>query len=191
MKIIDGHIHIGKWGDVFHNYYSTVVEAVEVMKKSKVAAAVAMPADATPNNILLTEIKNIIDFKFYFCAWINPEDKKLDDFLDYNIKDIHFFKIHPSLQRKRVTDESYKKYIELALENNIPVVIHCGRWFEIAHFSYALEIARKYPALKIILAHLGGDQPTLCISCADNVRDKQYKNVYLGSESVREFHFVN
>ena len=98
--------------------------------------------------------------------------------------------MHPSFQRKRITDESYKKYIEIAIDKKIPVIVHCGRWQEIASYSYPIETAKKYPELKIILAHLGGDQPNLCINAAKEIKFSNLKNAYLGTESVREFYFV-
>lgn len=191
MKIIDAHIHIGKWSELFYNYESNVQEAVTVMKKSGVDSAVCMPADNTPNEHLLKEVYDLTDFKFYFNAWINPEDKKLDEFLKNNMDKISLFKIHPSVQRKRITDQSYKKYLELACEYNKPVIVHCGRWKEIAGYNYPLEVAVKYPELVLILAHLGGDQPSIYLECADEVKNKKFDNVYLGTESVREFYFVN
>lgn len=191
MKIIDGHIHIGKWDSVFFNYETTVEQTIEVMKSSGIDAAVCLPANATPNKELLKEINNQSDFCFYFAAWINPDDKELDNFLENNINEISFFKIHPSTQKRRITDDSYKKYIELAIENKKPVVVHCGRWQEIASFKYPLELSKNYPELKIILAHLGGDQPSLYLECAKAVKKINSKNIFLGTESVREFYFVN
>lgn len=191
MKIIDSHIHIGKWGEIFYNYETTVEQAIEIMKSSGIDAAVCLPANATPNRKLLEEIKNQNDFKFYFAAWINPDDIDLDNFLQENIKDISFFKIHPSIQKRKITDASYSKYIELAIENNKPVIVHCGRWQEIASFKYPLELTKKYPELKIILAHLGGDQPSLYLECAKEVKTINTKNIFLGTESIREFYFVN
>ena len=132
MKIIDAHIHIGKWGDVFFGYESTVPQAIEVMKKSGVDEAVCIPADKTRNEDLFYEVIDNKDFKFYFTAWINPQDTELDDFLDANIEKISLFKIHPSIQRKKVTDSSFKKYIQIAEEKRKPLVVHCGRWKEIA-----------------------------------------------------------
>ncbi len=191
MKIIDGHIHIGKWSNIFFNYETTVSQAIDIMKSSGVEAAVCLPTDATPNEKLFNEIKGQKEFKFYFAAWINPEDKELDGFLEKNLRGISLFKIHPSVQKKRVTDNSYKKYIESALENKKPVVIHCGRWKEVASYEHALELSKKYPDLKIILAHLGGDQPSLYLECASEVKKINSNNIYLGTESVREFYFVN
>jgi len=191
MKIIDGHIHIGKWSNLFFNYETTVEQAVEVMKSSGIDGAVCLPTDATPNIKLLMETKNRKDFKFYFAAWINPEDMELDAFLENNLKDISIFKFHPSVQKKRITDESYRKYIEIASESGKPIVVHCGRWQEIASFKFPLELSKKYPDLKIILAHLGGDQPSLYLECAKEVKALNNKNIYLGTESVREFYFVN
>jgi uncharacterized protein len=191
MKIIDGHIHIGKWSGLFFNYETTVEQAVEVMKASGIAGAVCLPADVEPNIRLLSEIKNRKDFKFYFAAWINPDDKELDGFLENNLNDVSMFKFHPSVQRRRITDETYKKYIELAADSGKPVVVHCGRWQEIASYKFPLELAKKYPNLKIILAHLGGDQPSIYLECAKEVKAMNSKNIFLGSESVREFYFVN
>lgn len=191
MKIIDAHIHIGKWSDIFFNYESSVSQAIKVLKSSGVDSAACMPADNTDNEELFNQTHNNQEYKFYFNAWINPEDKKLDEFLKQNISKISLFKIHPSIQKKRITDKSYDKYIRLAVEQNKPVVVHCGRWQEIASYKFPLELAEKYPELTLILAHLGGDQPSLYLQCAEEVNDKKYKNVYLGTESVREFYFVN
>ncbi len=191
MKIIDGHIHIGKWSEIFLNYSTTVEEAVEVMKESGVEGAVAMPADATSNEELLSDIKKIKDFRFYFCAWINPEDRGLANFLEENAGDVKFLKYHPSLIRKRITDEALIPYLEIAGKHKLPVIVHCGRWQEIASFEYPIEAARNFPEVNFILAHLGGDQPSLCTAAAKAVKESGLKNLYLGTESVREFYFVN
>ncbi|MFA5403721.1 MAG: amidohydrolase family protein [Ignavibacteria bacterium] len=191
MKIIDGHIHIGKWSNIFFNYETTIEQAIEVMKSSGRDAAVCVPADATPNIKLFNDINGQKDFKFYFAVWINPDDKDLDKFLEKNMDGISIFKFHPSIQRRRVTDNTYEKYIKLAIENNKPIVVHCGRWKEIASYEYPLKLVKKYPELKIILAHLGGDQPGLYLECAKEVKNLNSKNIYLGTESIREFYFVN
>lgn len=161
------------------------------MKKSGVSAAVCMPADATSNEELFAQTYNNPDFKFYYKAWINPDDKVLDNFLEKNIDKISLFKVHPSIQRRKITDGSYDKYMRLASEKKKPVVVHCGRWQEIASYKFPLELAEKYPGLILILAHLGGDQPSLYLECAEEIKNKKYRNVYLGTESVREFYFVN
>ncbi|MEO6693720.1 MAG: amidohydrolase family protein [Ignavibacteria bacterium] len=191
MKIIDAHIHIGKWSEIFMSYESTVAEAIRVLKESGVDAAVCMPTDNTSNEKLFRQTHNNPDFKFYYNAWINPSDTELDDFLKKNICNISLFKIHPSIQKKRITDRSYEKYIQLAVNNKKPIVVHCGRWQEIAGYKFPLELAEKYSGLTLILAHLGGDQPSLYLQCAEEIKEKKFKNVYLGTESVREFYFVN
>lgn len=191
MKIIDAHIHIGKWSDIFLNLETNVDEAVIELKKSGIDEAVCMPTDRTSNKELFDEIKDRNDFKFYFNAWINPLDKDLDTFLEENISKISFFKIHPSIDKRKITDAAYEKYLYLASEKKIPIVVHCGRWKEMAGYEICLEAARKFPELRLILAHLGGDQPSICTQCAKDIVSGDYKNVYVGTESVREFYFVN
>jgi len=191
MKIIDAHTHIGKWSENFLNYETTVDEAVKVFKRNNISAAVCFPADNTDNEFLLSEVKLRDDFKFYFAPWVNPVDKKLSNFLMDNIGDIKFLKIHPSLNKRKITDEYYKPYIEFSIMNKKPIIVHCGRWVEVAGYQHPLELAEKNPDLKIILSHLGGDQPNLCIPCAKRIKERKLENVYLGTESVREFYFVN
>lgn len=191
MIIIDSHIHIGKWSEIFFNYESGVDEAINVMKSSGVSAAICMPADNTSNRDLFNQTMNNRDFKFYYNAWINPDDNQLDDFLNENIEKISLFKIHPSIQKRKITDPSYDKYLRMASENKKPVIVHCGRWQEIAGYKFALEIAEKFDSLTLILAHLGGDQPSIFLDCAKEIKKRKFKNVYLGTESVREFYFVN
>ena len=190
MKIIDGHIHIGQWSELFFSYSSTVEEAIAELKRSGVDEALAMPTDKTPNRELFAELKKA-DYKFYYNAWINPSDEDLDSFLEDNINEISAFKIHPSIERMKITDEKYQKYLDLASQKNIPIVVHCGRWKEMAGYEHCLQAAIAFPNLKIILAHLGGDQPGIFMECAEAVLSPEYKNVYLGTESVREFYFVN
>ncbi len=190
MKIIDAHIHIGQWSEMFRSYSSTIEEAVEELKRSGVDEAVAMPTDKTSNRELFEGLRKS-DYKFYYNAWIDPADTDLDNFLQENINGISCFKIHPSIQRKKITDESYQKYLDLASQKNIPVVVHCGRWKEMAGYELCLQSAKKFPDLKLILAHLGGDQPNIFMECAEEVISPEYKNVYLGTESIREFYFVN
>jgi hypothetical protein len=191
MKITDGHVHIGRWSSVFLDYESDVKEAAEVMKSAGVDSAVALPCDTFENEKLLKEILNQNEFRFHFACWINPDDTNLDSFIENYGVHIKALKIHPSFQRRNVLDMSYQKYFDYAESRNIPAIIHCGRWKEIAGYNFPLELAEKRKSLNIILAHLGGDQPSICTSCAQDIRAKSLKNVYLGTESVREFYFVN
>lgn len=191
MKIIDSHVHIGQWSEVFLNYSSTVPEAIEIMKSSGIDEAICMPADLTKNSELFKETVGRDDYKFYYNAWIDPGDEELDVFLNKNLSKISLFKIHPSIVKKPVTDITYSPYLQIAQENNIPVIVHCGRWQEMSGYKLALEVSLKYPELKLILAHLGGDTPALVTECSDAIKDAKYKNIYLGTESIREFYFVN
>ena len=191
MKIIDGHVHIGRWSDVFLNYESTVEQASKVMTESGVSSAVALPCDTFENEKLLQDILNKNDFTYHFACWINPDDKNLDTFIDKNSNHIKCFKIHPSFQRKNVLHALYQKYFDVAVDMKIPVIVHCGRWKEVASYDFPIELAKQRPDLNVILAHLGGDQPSLCTGCAKSVKESGAENIYLGTESVREFYFVN
>jgi predicted TIM-barrel fold metal-dependent hydrolase len=191
MEIIDAHVHIGKWGEEFYYTENDINDTISVMHKFNINEAICMPARLTENEELLNDIKNHkSEFKFHFACWINPEDKHLDKFLEVHINDIDVFKFHPSFQRMPVTNDKYQKYFRIAEESGKPAIIHCGRWKEVAGYNFGLAIAEKYNRLNVILAHLGGDSPELCIPAAREIGSKNLKNVYLGTESIREINYV-
>ena len=67
MKIIDGHIHIGRWSSVFLNYETNINQAVNVMKEAGVSSAIALPCDTFENEKLLNDVKVSKRFYISFC----------------------------------------------------------------------------------------------------------------------------
>ena len=126
MKIIDGHVHIGKWSSVFLDYETTVKDAVGVMKSAGIDSAVALPCDTFENGKLLKEIlKYKEEFRFYFACWINPDDTGLDSFISEFGTHIKVLKIHQD-------QHHYSILIQVLLHHFFEVqVYHFQELFEI------------------------------------------------------------
>jgi len=191
-SIFDAHVHVGKWlTPDFHGRESDLHDVADTLDRTGIEGALAMPTDAGDNAGLLAEMKDYrgkVDF--LFAAWIDPTDTNLNGFLKANAGTIRALKFHPSFSRTPITDDTFRPFLEYAGDNGLPAVVHCGRWLEKAGYELALEAATRYQTVPFILSHMGGDSPGLVMGAANAVSDRRLENVYLGTESIREYWLV-
>jgi predicted TIM-barrel fold metal-dependent hydrolase len=100
---------------------------------------------------------------------------------------IHGIKLHPSCDGVRITDARAEPFLGYAVDEGLPVMVHCGRWQEMASYRFALEAASKHPGTVFILSHMGGDIPELEMATIDHIKAAALSNVRLGIEGVREY----
>ena len=93
------------------------------------------------------------------------------------------FKLHTSLDRCPANSERYRSFWELANENGLIMLVHCGRWEEIASYKFALQSAALYPKAKVILAHMGGNELKNMLGAIETSRG--LPNVYLETSNCR------
>jgi predicted TIM-barrel fold metal-dependent hydrolase len=107
-----------------------------------------------------------------------------------NRRDVAGLKIHPSLSRKRITDDGFRPALELAAEHDLVVLVHCGRWTEIAGYAHALDAAERHPGVRFLFAHAGGDTPPNATGAARGVAERGLKNVWFEFSGLREYWVV-
>lgn len=190
--IIDAHIHIGKWREKsFCGRQSSFDDCVRILKKCGIDGALVMTGDEGDNEKLLQSIKSHNPPpEIFFAFWINPKKKKNFLLLNKNKNLVKALKIHPSFLRKPITDDGFKIYLKWAEEQNKPCIVHCGRWKEVASYKLVLKIAKIYPCVNFILSHMGGDSPVIIRGAISDVQKKNLKNIYFGTESIREFWLI-
>jgi hypothetical protein len=101
----------------------------------------------------------------YYCAGINPHnlDKDAMQRLDNTLqnKDCVGIKLYAGYYHIGISAGKYDPVYQLAMQYNLPVVIHSGDTFSergLLKHSHPLlidDLAVKYPELKIVIAHLG------------------------------------
>ncbi len=192
--IIDAHIHVGCWDHPdFLGRSVSLEDTIAVLKQAGCDGAALCPTDQCKNAALLADAHAAVDDgyegKLWVFPWVRPGDSSDADiaFLEANRAKICGIKIHPSLSRIRITDEGFAPLLEIANRHSLVVLVHCGRWQEIASFRFAVEAAKRYPQAKFLLAHAGGDTPPLATSAAQLVHDQRVENVWFEFSGLREF----
>lgn len=182
--ISDAHRHIGECS-LSHLKYS-VADAVKDIETQGLKNALVFPLDLNLQsyNTMVATLSSKDDTIFSLLRFAPDETPlpELANMMRWNHR-ILGFKLHPSFGRIPVTSVKFAKAFEFLQRTNKIALIHCGRWKEVSHCSYVFEVAKKYPKLKIIAAHMGGNElrnmEFALKSCAEA------SNVYLDTSNCR------
>jgi hypothetical protein len=188
-KIIDTHIHIGKYTGSFVN--SSFEE-----NQNKTIKSLGFEKIIFIHNSFFTDldlgIKNTLDFLnknsgfAYAYLVYNPHyiEKSL------NLIDAYFgrnkvigIKIHPEDHQVYITDKRYEKLWKAASEKSIPVLSHtwnpnvAGKFQKYADALLFEEVSDRYPKLKIILGHAAA-KDYYYFKVIDKIREKTFLSIY-------------
>lgn len=183
--IIDSHVHIGLWGSLpgIEDLNLSLNATLMILKKNGIEGAAILPSDSFSNYQLEEEIISCAEkdeglgFKIWHFWWYHPGTNPL---LNLNTKlPVKGVKIHGSLDKTPTNSPLYYPAYEFAKGLGIPVLIHCGRWLEMAGWHLAIEVAKKYRDIKFIFAHAGGNSGELRLQCAYKILEEKIDNVWL------------
>lgn len=198
--IIDAHIHVGEWDHAdFLGRRCSLEDTISVLEDVGISGAAICPTDRCENAALLDDARAALEKGYAGKLWVFPWVRPMTEggpgasdlaFVTDNRDSVCGVKIHPSLSRARVTDESFAPILELAHRRGLVVLVHCGRWQEIASYRFAVEAAMRYPQAKFLLAHAGGDTPPLASAAAELVAQECVDNVWFEFSGLREYWVV-
>jgi predicted TIM-barrel fold metal-dependent hydrolase len=187
--MIDGHIHVGRWSERFFGLDVSLPEVDRVLADCGIEGAAVTATDLRDNESLLHQIRDA-RLRYWFFPWVNPaEDADLGRLEGWG-KAVAGLKFHPSCDGVRITDPRCGPYLEYAGRLKLPVLVHCGRWQEMSSYRYALEAASRYPDIRFVFAHMGGDQPDLVRATYEALGPSGPGNVWLGMEGIREYWLI-
>jgi predicted TIM-barrel fold metal-dependent hydrolase len=184
---------VGDWKyfDSHGRAYSGFEEILRLLAAKGFTGAVFIPSELKSNTDLLEEIRKYREagnsFKCWFFPWLNPQRQEDLRFAQDHIQDIDGMKFHPSLDRVRFTDENHRDFLEVAKSHDLPILVHCGGWIEMAHYRFVLDVAEAYPGVNFILAHQGGTTYELKTGAAAEVRRRALDNVYCDIAGTHEY----
>lgn len=178
--LIDAHVHIGPWRLPGLEILSrTLDDAVESAQAEGIGGLAVTRSDGGDNETLGAQVAAERRVDLWLVPWIRPGSDDAARALRAGAPRPAALKLHPSLDRTPPTDPGYDDAFTAAEERKIPLLIHTGRWREVAGFELALERARRHRTARIILAHAGGNEFGLRRACVDRVLELGLDNLWL------------
>jgi len=199
MKI-DSHVHIS----IFENNAKNLEEAFHLllqnMKNNNIEYAIVIPdnIENSPNIADLEKAKKLIknNNKFFLLGSPQIIERGSDEITKYkrliDNKTIIGIKFFPGHDPYYPTDKRCSPYYSLCEKNNIPVLFHtgensgdseCSKWNDP---KYIVKIAKKYPKLKIIIAHYFWPKIDYCYEITKNIPNIYFDISAMADDEVIE-----
>lgn len=163
---------------------------IPYVKKHDIHEIALMPFELDTNRdnqkiIELSKQHNFIHGLFWIQKSRVDEDLKI---LKKEMNDsLIGVKFHGAFEKVSVTFEAFKPIMEFLNDNNSIILIHCGRFKDgnfdsFTSYEHAIILAKKYPKIKVVLAHMGGND-TSVVKKAVNVA-KSSPNVFFDTSNI-------
>jgi predicted TIM-barrel fold metal-dependent hydrolase len=148
--IFDSHMHVGSFESMFG--VSLDRDGIDaLMREHEIGNGVVF----YPENAYTREVVESIP-GLYALYWGNPRVPGYVEELRQYLEHPKFIglKLHPLIDGYLPNDPSVHQMIELIVERDLPVLIHCGH--PIFTLPWSLEeLAVSFPALKMVIGHMG------------------------------------
>lgn len=166
-KVNDVHIHVGDSSII--NQKMSPDEIPHYREKLGIDHLMifSLDVDIEENNQKVIELSKNNDF-IHGLIWV--QHSRIDD--DVEIlknelgRGIVGVKFHGVFENKPVSDVVYEPILNVLNEKSAILLIHCGRFKDgspesNSSYVHALDVAKKFPNIKVILAHMGGNDTSV------------------------------
>jgi predicted TIM-barrel fold metal-dependent hydrolase len=175
--IFDSHMHVGEFGGVF----GVGIDAnglERLMREHDIDNGVVF----YPDNAYVAEVVESIP-GLYALVWGNPRVPGYVEEVARYLAHPKFIglKLHPLIDGYLPNDPSVHPMIELVLEHDRPVLIHCGHPIFTLPWSIE-ELAVSFPEAKIVIGHMGHGNAVYIQASIDIAA--RNRNVYLETSGM-------
>ena len=148
--IFDSHMHVGSFESLFG--VSLDRDGIEaLMREHEITNGVVFYPDNAYTREVIESVPGL-----YALYWGNPRVPGYVEELQEYLEHPKFIglKLHPLIDGYLPNDRSVHPMIELMVERDLPVLIHCGH--PIFTLPWSLEeLAVSFPQLKMVVGHMG------------------------------------
>jgi len=166
-QVNDIHVHLGRSNGIYNTL--PIDKVLPYIEKNNIENIALMPFELDTNRDNLKIIELSKQHKsIHGLFWI--QKNHVDEDLKILKKEINDsligIKFHGAFEKVPVTFKIYKPIMEFLNDSNSIVLIHCGR-FKDGHFDsvtsyeHGIALAKKYPKIKVVLAHMGGNDTSV------------------------------
>jgi len=187
-KVCDAHVHLGRSAGINHTLHSDKIDSF--IEKHNIENLLLFPfeLDISESN---EKIKNLTktNKKIHGMYWVQKKQIEKDvKILSKNIGDGYLgVKFHGMFENLPVSDDTYKPILEVLNEKEALLLVHTGRFKDgdissNTSYLHAVNMAKKYPKIKVILAHLGGNDTSIVKKALD--ASKNVKNIWFETSGI-------
>jgi len=198
--IIDSHVHISLYNDNAKSLQGAFDLFLEEMQKNGIGSAIIVPDNIESSDSivdldkaieLIGERKNL--FLLGSPQIIQRGSSELEKYQklleEGKIKGLKFFPGHDPYYP---TDERCLPYYELCQNFDVPVLFHtgensgdseCAKWNDP---KYIVEIAKKYPKLKVIITHYYWPKTDYCYEITKDIPNIYFETAAMADAEVVE-----
>lgn len=188
-KINDAHVHLGHSSIINQNLPLDKIH--DFRKKFNIEHMFLMSLDLEidQNNKTIIELTHKHNF-IHGLYWIKKTNIENDvKIIKKELKTggLVGVKFHGSFEKLPVTESVYRPIMSILDENNSILLVHAGRYKDgspesTTSYFHALKLARNYPNIKVIVAHMGGNDTSIVKEAIEN--SKNIPNVYFDISGV-------
>jgi predicted TIM-barrel fold metal-dependent hydrolase len=180
-KVIDAHAHLGEC--CVFGLYSTEEEMLRRMDENGVDATIVQPYPGAKDYVRrhdeIAELCAKHPGRFFGLASLTPHQDH-DNYrreVERCVKDLKFVgvKLHTIGHGVNPLSEDGDLVFATAFSLGIPAMVHTGAGIPFSLPALCMPAAKKYPGLKIVLAHAGGG----IVSAEAQVAASLFSNLYL------------
>jgi len=197
MKIIDSHLHLPVRKDLL-SIEQQREELLSELKKNSIDRGIVIPdnvEDSTIGNLeqcvqLFESIPDIYVLGTVNILEDNLKEKVIEVEGYFSSNNIVGLKIFPGHDNHYPNDKKLKPFWELCIKYDRPLVIHTGENSGDSECSkyndpkYIIEVAKKYPSLKIVISHLFWPKVEYCVEVTKDFNNISYDTSALADEEV-------
>lgn len=186
--INDIHVHLG-WSDSINNFLDPD-KLSGFISKNKIDEIALIPFEKDTclynQKIMKLSKENKKIHGFYWIQKNRVKDdlKVLEDGIGDGLAGVKF---HGSYENLPVSAETYQPIMHVLNEKQAMLLVHCGRYMDGSpesntSFLHGLEVAKKFPGIKVILAHMGGNDTAVVRRAV--MAASQFRNVYFDTSGT-------
>ncbi len=165
--INDVHVHLG-WSDSINNFLDPS-KLGDFIEKNGIDEVGLIPFEKDTGlynrkiMALARENRRIHGFYWVRRGRIGNDLKDLESGIGDGLIGAKF---HGSYEGRPVSDAGYAPVMDMLDEKRAVLLVHCGRYMDGSResntsFLHGLEVARRFPGIRVVLAHMGGNDTAI------------------------------